>query len=148
MSGVGLAYDLSGLTALQGRVAALGKIDRRALLDLIGGTVESQTRRRIEGDKEDPEGNAWAPWSERYAAKRHGGHSLLEGEGILLGSMGYAVALAGDQVEIGSNMIYAATHQFGDDERNIPARPYLGLSSDDEAELDEVIEGFMQRVLP
>lgn len=148
MSGAGLAYDLSGLDVLRRRVGALGKIDRRALLDVIGATVESQTRRRITDDKEAPDGNEWAAWSGGYAAKRHGGHSLLEGEGLLLGSLGYAVALAGDQVEVGSNMIYAATHQFGDEKRNIPARPFLGLSRDDEAELDDAIDNFISRVLP
>jgi phage virion morphogenesis protein len=148
MSGAGLTYDLSGLDVLRRRVGDLGKIDRRGLLDLIGAKVESQTRRRITDGKEDPDGNEWPQWSDAYAAKRHGGHSLLEGEGLLLGSIGYAVALAGDRVEIGSNMIYAATHQFGDEKRNIPARPFLGLSRDDEAELDDAIDNFISRVLP
>ena len=147
MSGVGLTYDLSKLASVENRVDQLGKINRRALLDMIGATVESQTRRRITDDKEDPDGNKWDPWSEKYAAKRQGGHSLLEGDGILLGSLGYAVSMVGDQVEIGSNMIYAATQNYGDEERNISARQYLGLSDDDEAELDEAIDNFLERVL-
>ena len=31
----------------------------------------------------------------------------------------------------GTNLIYAATHQFGDPDRDIPARPYLGASGED-----------------
>jgi phage virion morphogenesis protein len=148
MAGVGLTYDLSGVAMLQRRVEAIGKFERRRLLDEIGATVESQTRRRIEDDKADPEGKAWPAWSDRYAKNRHGNQSLLESKGMLIGSLGYAVALAGDQVEVGSNLIYAATHQFGDPKRNIPARPYLGLSGEDEAELEEVIDNFLRRVAP
>ncbi len=35
----------------------------------------------------------------------------------------------GDSVEVGSNLEYAAVHQFG--YKNIPARPYLGVSESD-----------------
>ena len=31
----------------------------------------------------------------------------------------------------GTNLVYAATHQFGDPERNILARPFLGASGED-----------------
>jgi phage gpG-like protein len=55
--------------------------------------------------------------------------------------------VVGDEVEIGSNLIYAATHQMGDEERNIPARAYLGLSDDDESELQEVIDDFISRAM-
>ena len=147
MAGVGLTFDLSSLPSIKKRVAEIGDINQRALLDMIGATVESQTRRRITDDKEDPQGNRWDPWSDDYAASRHGGHSLLEGEGLLLGSLGFAVALAGDEVEIGSNLIYAATQNYGDKERNISARQFLGLSNDDEAELDMMIDNFIERVL-
>jgi phage virion morphogenesis protein len=34
---------------------------------------------------------------------------------------------------------YAATHQFGDDGRNITARPYLGMSDADEIEILDII---------
>ena len=33
--------------------------------------------------------------------------------------------------EAGTNLVYAATHQFGDPERIIPARPFLGVSDED-----------------
>lgn len=148
MAGVGLTYDLSGVAMLRQKVEQMGDMDRRRLLDIVGATVESQVRRRIENDKADPDGTAWEPWSDRYAATRHSGHSLLESSGMMLGSMTYTVALAGDQVEVGSNMIQAATHQFGDPDRNIPARAYLGLSGEDEAEIDGVITDYLREVAP
>jgi phage virion morphogenesis protein len=100
---------------------------------------------RIETDKKSPDGIAWPAWTERYKATRHAGHKLLEGEGDLLGSIESVVGT--DEVEIGSNLIYAATHQAGDADRNIPARTYLGLSGDDEADLEQVIDEFFRNVL-
>ena len=35
-------------------------------------------------------------------------------------------------LEFGTNRIQGATMQFGDTERNIVARPFLGISTDDE----------------
>jgi len=148
MTGAALHYDLSGVDRLRERVGGLARKDRARLLDMIGAAVESQTRRRIEEDKAGPDGTPWPAWSARYAATRHGGQSLLEGEGDLMDSLDYVAS--DDEVEVGSNLIYAAVHQFGsedDSDQNIPARPYLGLSADDEAELEETIEVFFGEAL-
>lgn len=146
MSGAGLVYDLRAIDRMEERIAAIAGFDRRILLDVVGSTVESQTRWRIEKDKTGPDGVAWPEWSERYDKTRHAGQSKLFGEGDLHGSLGYAVAFDGSQVEIGSNLIYAATQQAGDGDRNIPARPYLGLSADDEEELEAVVDDFIREV--
>jgi phage virion morphogenesis protein len=145
MTGVALHIDLSGIERLQQKLDKLGRFSRRELLDVVGATVESQTRRRITDEKSSPQGEAWSKWSDRYARRRHGGHSLLQGQGDLLDSIGYAVGA--DEVEIGSNLIYAATHQFGDADRNIPERAYLGLSTDNEADLAADIEEWFRRIL-
>lgn len=52
-------------------------------------------------------------------------------------------------MEVGTNVEYAAIHQFGGDEVgiNIPARPYLGLSPDNEADLLGVVEDFIEQAL-
>jgi len=133
---------------LRERVARISELDRRGLLDVIGAKVESQTRRRIEDDKAGPQGDAWPDWSDAYAKTRHGGQSLLESGGFLLDSITYAVFLSGDRVEAGSNMIYAATQQYGDKERNIPARDFIGLSNDDGNELEKTVDDFLMRVMP
>jgi phage virion morphogenesis protein len=144
MAGAGIHVDMSGLRHLERRLAALGGFDAGALLDMIGSEVESQTRRRLSEEKHAPDGAAWPAWSPEYAATRHGAHSLLEGEGDLIGSLDHVVD--GNEVEIGSNLIYAATHQFGDEEeRGIPARPYLGLSPDNERQIERtIIEWFKE----
>ncbi len=176
---VRLEYDLSAINRLNQRIARLADLDRRGLMQTIGAVVESQTRRRLANEKRSPDGTPWAAWSEQYAGFRHGGHSLLEGDGNLIDSLTHEVSA--DSVEIGSNLIYARIHQdgsgdepvnvpahqrritkaFGRDlpspvwanvkayafNQNIPARPYLGLSEDNQAELEDVIEDFLMEVL-
>ena len=106
MAGTRIEVDLRGLVRVQGRIDKLARLDRAALLDGIGAEVESQTRRRLEEEKTAPDGEPWELWSDRYQRTRHGGHSLLVGEGDLLDSIQYQVA--GDEVEVGSNLVYAA----------------------------------------
>ncbi|MBU2713731.1 phage virion morphogenesis protein [Zooshikella sp. WH53] len=60
---------------------------RHELLDTLGATVESQTRRRIEEEQTAPDGSPWPTWSSGYAATRHGNQSLLQNEGHLVDSL-------------------------------------------------------------
>lgn len=149
MAGTGVRIELQGLSGVNAVLDRLANADLRPLLDALGSEVETQTRRRISEEKTAPDGAPWAPWSDAYAATRHGGQSLLQSEGHLLDSMHYQV-IGGDVVEVGSNLVYAAIHQFGGEEvgRNIPARPYLGLSDeniDDLAALaSDVVAGWLQ----
>lgn len=145
MSGVSLRYDLRGIDRIRERLVRLTGIDRDQLLDEIGATIETQTKVRIEEEKRSPEGVKWAEWSKRYAKTRHGGHKLLENEGNLYDDINHLVH--GSEVEIGTDMVYAATHQFGDVTRNIPARPYLGVSEDNESELEDQVERFFERAM-
>ncbi len=144
----GAAFELA--VANEGRlredlrrmVRGLDAAQRRQLLDDLGALLESQTKERFE-EKRGPRGAEWEPWRDaRYAKAQTGrGKSLLEDEGDLLGSI--VPAVDGDQVTVGSVKEYAATHQYGDEERNIPARPYLGLSERDVGELGELVEEFV-----
>ena len=44
-----------------------------------------------------------------------------------------------DKVTIGSNLEYAAVHQFGFRKRNIPARPFVKFEKDDINEMEDTI---------
>lgn len=157
----------------------LGRSDHKAdLLDSLGGVVERQTKRRISDEKRAPDGGAWAPLTEDYKKTRHGGNSLLDGEGHLHDSIEYQVQR--NSVRVGSALVYAGVHQDGFDgavqvsahtrlitqafgkalkygvhqsvgaftrQMAIPARPYLGLSSSNQAELLAVIGDFWQDVM-
>ena len=145
MSGAQITVDLSGIGRIQDVLDRIASADMSELLEVIGATVESQTRRRISDDKTAPDGSGWDDWSGRHARTRHGGHSLLESSGDLLDSITHDVI--GAEAVVGADLIYAATHQFGDDERNIPARPYLGLSDDNETELGNVVRDWVEELL-
>ena len=149
MAGVTLTQDTKGLEDLAERLNQLASADYDDLLEQIGSTVESQTRRRLSEEKEAPDGSPWEPLSNDWAARKSQRSSggMLEYQGHLLDSIAYQVT--GDEVEIGTGLIYGAIHQLGGESvgKPIPARPYLGLSSDNENELNEVIEAWLNQLL-
>jgi phage gpG-like protein len=50
-------------------------------------------------------------------------------------------------MEMGTNLIQGSTHQFGDDERGIPARPFLGVSEDDEQMIQDILQDHFEEAL-
>lgn len=148
MTGARITIDLHDVDRLQARLDRIASIGFGEVLDTIGATVESQVRRRISDDQEAPDGTPWADWTDPYANTRHGNHSFLIGEGDLLGSIDFNVGH--NEVEIGSigsNVVYAAVHQFGYPERGITARPYLGLSPENEEEIQKNLHDWIQELL-
>lgn len=150
-----LRYNLGEVPGLAARVARLAGRDTRSLMDALGAEAESQTRRRIKDEKRSPEGERWRPWSPAYAETRHGGHSLLMAWGHLHDSVQYIVGTGGEFMEWGSNLVYARPHQFGTDfsilstrrHVEIPARPWLGLSGENLADLGAVVDDWADRQL-
>lgn len=157
----GVLVDLRALERIQQAVGRMAGAPLEELKEGLGAELESQTRRRIEFEKESPDGIAWPDWSDTYAETRHGGHSLLQGEGDLLDSIQYDVQ--GDQILVGSPMEHAGTMQhgaaqgaYGRTSRNGPipwgdvaAREYLGLSIENIDDLLELVEDFIQlEVMP
>lgn len=147
MSGLALRTDFSDLDRLQTRLDRLAKADRSQLLEDLGAVLESSTRARIQSEKSGPDGEPWPDWSPAYAETRHGGHSLLSADGGLLNSIRSDVR--GDEVEVGTNLVYGAVHQFGGAEVDmpIPARPYLGVSAQDESDMLAVADEWLDELL-
>ncbi len=139
-------------------------------LKAIGESMAESTRRRFETGRA-PDGRVWAPNSPvtiaRYLAARSGTRkkdgSLSKKGATLAGSkkpLVGATRLLGNQivyqtggtaVQIGSNRIYAGVQQFGAAARQfgrapwgaIPARPFLGISAEDRAEILETVADFL-----
>lgn len=161
MAGSGAALevriDSAGLEELQERLGRLARALRPAelndMLESLAAEVESQTRRRISEERTSPNGEAWPPWDpdSRYAKTRHGNQSLLMGEGDLLDSIQSAVD--GNAAEIGTNLVYGPIHQFGgtpdmaSGPAAVQARPYLGLSGDNIADLDGVLSDLLDGIV-
>lgn len=144
MAGVNFTFDTSDYQVVVDALARWARGAGMAALNrAMAAEVESQVRRRIEDERTSPEGNPWADWSPGYAATRHGGHRLLQNEGDLLDSIN-ALATA-DRAEVGTNLVYGAVHQFGFAAKNIPARPYLGLSSENAEDVMDVVETWVNQ---
>lgn len=151
-----LVIDPSPLDELAHRLAAVDA-DKAEALDAIGAAWETTTKGRFETSTA-PDGTPWVP-SERA---RKGGKTLVD-TARLKGSNTHQVD--GDTVEVGTNVEYAAAHQFGAEIQQagasavplflpegavggrvivLPARPFIGITDEDYANFAEILEGFVE----
>lgn len=120
----------------------------------IGEILVNSTKGRF-AKGESPEGVKWAPKSpatmERYGARKSNrvDSRPLFGPSGMLSSQIFSEPEA-DQVAVGSARVYAAMMQKGGTKAqfphlwgNIPARPYLGLSTEDVRDIVEHTEDWL-----
>lgn len=141
---------LAALRALSGAIA-----DPSPIMRDIAALGESTTRLRFR-TQTGPDGKPWKP---SLRAQITGGRTLTQ-DGHLAASI--SARSGRDWAEWGANRIYAAIHQFGGIIRaknakalrfalagggfatvqsvKIPARPFLGLSTDDVTDIVEIIQ--------
>lgn len=146
MSGAAVEIVDHELNSALAMLDGIADAPREELAEGIGRLVQEQTRRRIETEKTSPGGQAWKA--------NNAGTSILYASGMLAMSIDY---LAGpDSVIVGSGLIYARIHQAGGKivARNakalmfsignsliavqsvtMPARPYLGLSTENRSDV-------------
>lgn len=147
---------------LLNRLQQLRAADRKSALRAIAEGLRTSTIERF-GREEDPNGNKWDP---SVRARETSGKTLTK-TGMLKSSIRSEVS--GDGLAVGTNDIRAATHQFGDERtiraRNakvlrfriggqwiskaeirikIPARPYLGISTNDESDIKNMVEAMFE----
>ncbi|WP_020185948.1 phage virion morphogenesis protein [Methylopila sp. 73B] len=155
MAGVSISVDLTGLGRAEQIVAALAGFDGEPLMSAIGAVGESQTRRRISDEKTSPDGTPWAP-------NRRGGSILVDTGQHLLQSVAWTAS--SDEAVWGASWEHAHVHQEGATiiPRNaevlvfesdgstffakkvtIPARPFVGISDDNRAEIEELVTDFL-----
>jgi phage virion morphogenesis protein len=122
--------------------------------DEVGAALVTSTQFRFDRGQ-DPDGNPWPP---SIRALTEGGRTLTD-SARLAQSVTHAADNAG--VEVGTDVAYARTHQFGavirarnadrlafrlpgglgfrrPEEVTIPARPFLGVDEDDETEIHAI----------
>ena len=105
----------------------------------IGESLMESTKHRFETTT-SPEGESWSlnsGLSTLLNVDKKCDRALTGESGLLMDTMNYQLNAEG--VEIGSPMEYAAMQQFGGTKSefphlwgDIPARPFLGISADDE----------------
>jgi len=127
--------------------------DTLPIMDAIGASLVLSTQMRFERE----EGPAGGKWPQSLRAKLEGGKTLRD-EGHLYASITHRASTT--SVEVGSNLIYAAIHQFGGkiEAKNakalkfriggewvsrksvtIPARPFLGIDDGDRAMIVDAV---------
>lgn len=151
MSGICFTVDASDLQRVTKRLEPLFDFDGTELMTAIAALGESQTRRRIEEEKTAPDGTPWKP--------NHAGTPILVATGQhLLSSLIWTSSTT--DAEWGATWEYAHVHQDGmtivpktaeklvfqmggrtvfAKEVTIPARPFVGLSDDNEQEIVELV---------
>lgn len=97
-------------------------------------------------DQKSPAGVTWRALSPRYQAhKKKNKDRVLILDGYLLNTLRYQVSST--ELLFGSNRVYAAAQHFGYPRRKLPARPFLGTSTEDNQELSLIARDYLVRAL-
>ncbi|QIB34756.1 phage virion morphogenesis protein [Ancylobacter pratisalsi] len=169
MAGVTLETTVAGSEAARRAFAQLARVvsNTTPIMAAIGTGLVENVHQRFENEV-DPDGQPWAPLNPAYASIKRG-PGILRESGMRGGLMGSITRRAShDSVEIGTNKIYASVHQFGAvirpvnapklrfmlstglasaDEVEIPARPFLGFSREDQLTVLETLADALDRAV-
>lgn len=159
----GVRIEVTDREAAQGlgRIAAAGG-DLRPTLRAIGARLVANTLQRFE-DQRGPDG---VPWKRSRRAVQQNGQTLVD-TGRLRTSITFRAADA--SVEVGTNVVYAAIHQFGGTIRpkkgkflkfrvpgggfrqvrsvTLPARPFIGFSAEDREDVADIVARHLRAAL-
>lgn len=124
--------------------SALGRLDDMTpVMQAIGRQLQESTIRRFAAGQA-PDGTPWAANSPVTLARKRDPRPLFGISGMLNSQISYEADAS--SVQVGSNRIYAAMMQFGGTKAkfphlwgNIPARPFLGISDQDQADILDII---------
>ena len=140
-------------------------IDRQPAMDEIGGELQASTFQRFR-DQRGPDGQAWEPLSfatwlgragrkakkkdgtfRKAAVRRLNGAKILRDTGELFNSINFEATPS--RISVGTNKKYARIQQLGgeagrrDSRVTIPARPFLGISEDDQRTVAEILSAHL-----
>lgn len=122
----------------------------RPVMQSIGAELESRVANRFE-TRRDPLGDAWAAWSDSYAANypEDGRRKILERHGDLISSLNWRADAS--SVRVGFGVPYAAYHEFGT--KRMPRRGLLfadpengELADQDEQAIDDLLQDWIDGV--
>ena len=164
--------DLLAMTVIRVDVRAdetqklLAELQRRTgniqpAMEGIGQILVSNTQQRFV-DQVDPDGLPWKELSAATLARRRkagSGAQILRDTERLASSITYNT---GGTVELGTNVVYAGTHQYGAKKGSygrtrkggpipwgdIPARPFFGYNDQDQADVLELLQRYIDASRP
>lgn len=154
-----VSVRLEGETeAMFARLRRLGDVDIAGISNAVAEGLRTSAVERFRTE-EGPDGRKWEP---SVRALQTGGKTLTQTAALKTSIHAQADASG---AAVGTNLVYAATHQFGDERTvraknggylrfqiggkwvtkasvriRIPARPFLGISAADEAVIREILE--------
>jgi phage virion morphogenesis protein len=137
MSGAGIEISLDkNYQKILDALADMSSPDKQAVLEHIAGELTDISEMAFQNEADPSTGEKWTPLKHprgKKSATPGTTRPILWDSGLLGGSI--RRELLDDSVMVGSNMKYAAAHQYGYSKRHIPPRPYLGKPSDFERRL-------------
>ena len=156
MSSVNVKVD-GDVQRLMKRLGRIAGVDKAGINNTIAEGLRTSTIERFQAEKSPEE----KKWKQSIRAREEGGKTLTKSTALRSSIRSEASA---DGLAIGTNDIRAATHQFGDTRTikakrkkalrfringhwvskkevkvTIPARPFLGVSEEDEEEIKELL---------
>ena len=124
----------------------------RGVLSEVGNAAKNESTRSFESQG-SPFGEAWKALAPATLKKKKGSLKLVE-SGHLKRSLRSNISTSEKRVSVGSNLEYAAIHQFGGragrgHKVSIPARPFLPINEKDEISpsLERQINAVLNRFL-
>lgn len=159
-TGVSVTVDATSIEAAIARLRPLISFDPAPLMEEIAALGESQTRRRLTDEKTAPDGTPWAPNLVGTAILTQTGQHLLQSVAF------YATA---DEAVWGAAWEFAHIHQEGavikpktaavlrfktpggkwvsKKSVTIPARPFVGISAENRAEIEDLVSDHFGRLM-
>lgn len=138
MAGAFIQVKIKGQTEL---VATLNQLikngaDLTPALSQIGEYLLESHHARFQLEVA-PDGTPWEPLAPETLKRKKGEDRILQDKGYLRDTLSYEALL--NQLLFGSNLEYAATHQFGREEDGIVQREVLGFTSGPWNDGDEIL---------
>lgn len=164
MAGINISIDEQSLQNLFSKLNELSRFSQepRIALAQIGESLQRSTRERFT-TQTAPDGTPWEPLSQN-TKKHRNQNKILTLRGHLQSKLRWQAD--NTKVELGTNSVYAAVHQFGMKKGyagtgqfktkkgsfqipwgNIPARPFLGISSSDQNLILKILETHIAKAL-
>lgn len=160
-------FEVKGIKKVQ---ALLDELKRAALsprnaYDIVGQRMIAMQKRHFIGEK-GPDAKPWEPLQPKTIARRRGGRvattprrrlgvagigrgiKILRDTGAMAGSIVYSVDESGVEVGVPKTIPYGATQQFGDPDRNIPARPFIYINQKEALQLFNLFKREILKALP
>ncbi|MBR0253933.1 MAG: phage virion morphogenesis protein [Synergistaceae bacterium] len=107
---------------------------------LVGSYIKKQTVNERFNKEQSPSGEKWKPL--KHPSKKKGKRKILTDTGTLRRSINFKANH--DSAVVGSNLKYAAVHQFGGRKKNIPARPFLGVNASEMKHISQMLSLYIK----